>query len=99
VPLGLEPMPLGRELLQTRLGLCEGGGDAVALGAAARDLCALVASAVTALRGLVFPLRATGCDCGALAPHAGAAHPHGRRPGGGLGWRGRCAQRLERWAA
>ncbi len=73
VPWGLELTPWGLELWSPRLGRLKGLGGAVALGADARGLCALVALSVSSLRGFVLPLMATVCDFGELT-HGVRAH-------------------------
>ena len=68
-------MQLGLELLQTRLGRCEGFGDAVSLGGDARVLFALGSLAVTSLLGFVFLLLSTVFDFGELAHHVRSSSP------------------------
>jgi hypothetical protein len=63
------------ELPPTRLGRFEGFGGMVALSAEARDLFALVAIVVAALRGFVFPLMSTVLDFGELAHHVRSSSP------------------------
>jgi len=79
---GDKRLRLALERTQTRLGRCEGWGDAVALSGEARELLALRALSIASRRGWVCPLIATVCDGGALAHHAGAGHLHGLGPWG-----------------
>jgi len=68
--LGLELRQASLRLSEARLGLLERCGGAVALGADASDLFALVSIAVTSLLGFVFPLISTVFDFGELAHEA-----------------------------
>ncbi len=98
MPVGLELTPVGLELLSPRLGRLKGLGGAVALGAEARGLCALVALSVSSLRGCVLPLRSPVCDLGELTHGVRAHHPPWPQAMGVSRVERKRPPRRERWA-
>ena len=77
---GGESMQLGFDLTQAGLRRFEGCGDSVAFRLEASALFALVALALAALRGFVFPLISTVGQFGELAHHVYPGQLDGPRP-------------------